>query len=52
MADFKDIWDFRNQITHRNVDAVIKKDDKIYLRAHKYPTRKPWEISFYLIDTD
>lgn len=50
MADFKDIYDFRNQVAHGNVDAIIKKDDKIFLRAHKYPTRKPFKISSYLID--
>lgn len=45
MADFKEIYDFRNQVAHGNVDAIIKKDGKIFLRAHKYPTRKPFKIS-------
>ena len=52
MADFKDIYDFRNQVAHGNVDAIIKKDDKIFLRAHKYPTRKTFKILSYLIDID
>lgn len=52
MADFKEVYDFRNQVAHGNVDAIIKKDDKIFLRAHKYPTRKPFKISSYLIDID
>jgi hypothetical protein len=50
MKDFKDIYDFRNNIAHGNVDAVIHKDGRIFLRAHKYPARKPWKISSYMID--
>ena len=52
MADFKDIYDFRNKVAHGNVDAIIKKEDKIFLRAHKHPTRKPFKISSYLIDIE
>ncbi|WP_109388974.1 hypothetical protein [Salibaculum griseiflavum] len=52
MIDFKGIWDFRNQVAHGNVDAIIRKDGKIFLRAHKYPIRKPWKMSSYLIDVN
>ena len=52
MADFKDIYDFRNKVAHGNVDVIIRKEDKIFLRAHKYPTRKPFKISSYLIDIE
>jgi hypothetical protein len=52
MTNFKDIWDFRNQVAHGNVDAIIMKDGKIFLRAHKHPAGKPWKMQSYLIDVD
>lgn len=40
MTDFKDIYDFRNNVAHRNVDAVIQKDGSIFFRSHKYLAKK------------
>ena len=50
MTDFKALYEFRNKVAHGNVDSIKNKDGEISLRAHKYPARKPWKVSSYMIN--